>query len=70
MSYLRVAIYVESDTSNIWCEDCVNLKEQSNVDEEGYPIDELFWTMAYLTVGDRVACTQCEAVVTDEGSNP
>ena len=67
MSYIRTVVYVEADTSKIWCEDCVNMREQNNTDEDGYPLEELFWTMAYLSVGDQVACTQCEAVVIDIG---
>lgn len=67
MTYCRTAVYVEADTSQIWCEDCLNIREHNNLDEDGYPLDELFWTIAYLTLGDQVTCTQCEVVVVDEG---
>jgi len=65
MTY-RTAIYIEADTSQFWCEACVNQREQSNVDADGYPVDELFWTIGYLTNGDSINCTQCESVVVDE----
>jgi len=68
MGYYPEVVYVEADTSRIWCEQCLNLREQNNVDEDGYPLEELFWTVAHLSVGDRVACTQCDAIVIDTGT--
>jgi len=68
MGYYPTVVYVEADTSSIWCEQCLNLREQNNIDEDGYPIDELFWTAARLSVGDSVTCTQCDATVKDTGT--